>query len=66
MPDPAIDPPFVFADNDEGMLRQAHDLLRFGVDRWRNSTFAFVASDLVDRLAARLPGAADVVETSDE
>lgn len=52
----------VIGDNtDEGMLREAADLLRVGVDRWRNSTFAWVADDLLERIDARYPGSKDVI-----
>lgn len=55
----------VAANTDEGMLREAHDLLAFGVKQWRSSTFAWVASDLIERLAARCPEPADVIEDDD-
>lgn len=62
MPSESEEPPIVSSTSDEGMLREAHDLLRFGVVRWRSSTMAWVASDLIERLAARLPDPADVID----
>jgi hypothetical protein len=47
--------------SDEGMLREAADLLRFGVARWNNQNFAWVAADLLDRIDQRFPGSKDVV-----
>jgi hypothetical protein len=52
----------VAADTPEGMLREAHDILMVGVARFRNTTFAFVADDLVRRIAEMYPDPADVVE----
>lgn len=48
------------ANSDEGMLREAADLLRHGVATWRNSTMAWVADDLCARIDARYPGSKDV------
>jgi len=65
MPEREIKPLFD-SRSDEGMLREAHDLLRFGVKTWHSSTFAWVASDLLERLAARLPEPADVIDVTDD
>lgn len=52
----------VDANSDEGMLREAADILRFGVARWNNQNFAWIAADLLDRIDARYPGSKDVVD----
>ena len=54
------------ANATEGMLREAHDLLRFGVERWKNSNMAWVADDLCGRINAALPGSVDVIEGPDD
>ena len=53
------------ANTPEGMLREAHDLLRFGVERWKNSNIAWVADDLCIRIDAAFPGAVNVIEGAD-
>ena len=50
----------VDANSDEGVLREAHDLLRLA--RFDHTPVAWVAADLIDRLANRLNGPADVVD----
>lgn len=51
--------------SDEGMLRTAADVIRC-VDRWRNSTVAWVADDLLQRIDAKYPGPADVIHHNRE
>jgi hypothetical protein len=50
------------ASSDEGMLREAHDLLMLAT--FDSSTLANVAADLVERIARRFPTAADVIDTA--
>lgn len=54
--------PAVDVDSAEGMLREAHDLMRHGVERWKTSSVAWVADDLCDRINAVCPGSVDVIE----
>ena len=51
--------PIVDANSDEGMLREAHDLLRLA--RWDQMPARWLADDLVLRIAARFPDSADVI-----
>lgn len=57
-----VPPVSVDLNSDEGMLREAADLLRVGVKTWRNSTMAWVADDLLLRIEVKYPGSKDVIE----
>lgn len=60
-----VPPVAVDLNSDEGMLREAADVLRFGVKTWRSSTFAWVVDDLLARIDAKYPGSKDVIDGAD-
>lgn len=62
MEEQSVDKRTVDADSDEGMLREAHDLLALAMSQWRNAPtpWAWLAADLKLRLDERFPTASDV------
>lgn len=55
----------VDANSDEGMLREAHDVIHFAMNQWNDPPmpWQWLAADLMSRLTERFPDAKDVVES---
>ena len=53
----------VDVNSDEGMLREAHDLIYIAMGQWNDppTPWAWLAADLMERLTKRFPEAKDVV-----
>lgn len=63
MTEPPMADNTVDESSDEGMLREAHDVLRLAMNQWADAPmpWAWLAADLMERLTERFPEAKDVV-----